>query len=270
MKKPVRLAATLAAALALSLPLYAHARSPWLMPSATVLSGNGAWVTFDGSMGDDTFYPDHALHLDGLAIQAPDGSAAQADNGNEGKLRSTFDVDIRQPGTYRIAIADDTVFARWEENGQRKRYFGKADGLAGAVPAKAEDLHISQNLNRAETFVTLGKPSMPRDDATQGLALVPVTHPNDLYAGDTATFRFLLDGKPAANLDVEVIASGSRYRDQPGGSKLKTGTDGSFKVTWPAPGMYLVHAQAEDKSTSVPHAEMRRMSYGATLEVLPQ
>lgn len=33
---------------------------------------------------------------------------------------------------------------------------------------------------------------------------MPVTHPNDLVNGEAATFQMLLDGKPAAGLEVTV------------------------------------------------------------------
>ncbi len=58
-----------------------------------------------------------------------------------------------------MAVVNDGVFARWKEDGKNKRYFGKAEGLAQAVPAKADELEISQSLGRVETFVTAGKPS---------------------------------------------------------------------------------------------------------------
>ncbi len=38
-----------------------------------------------------------------LAIMAPDGSAVQAQNGSIGRYRSTFDVPLKQKGTYKLA-----------------------------------------------------------------------------------------------------------------------------------------------------------------------
>ena len=67
---------------------------------------------------------------------------------------------------------------------------------------------------RVETYVTVGTPSDVKATGA-GLELVPLTHPNDLYAGETAKFRFLLDGKPAKDLEVEIVAGGTRYRDAP-------------------------------------------------------
>ena len=96
------------------------------MPSSTVLSGADSWITVDAAVGNDKFHFNHApLRLDGLAVTAPDGSAAEAENLNRGKLRSTFDLQLKQSGTYRVAVVNDGVFARWKEDGKPKRYFGK-------------------------------------------------------------------------------------------------------------------------------------------------
>lgn len=264
MKNAVRFAA----ALALSLPAVSHAHDVWMVPSSTVLSGTGNWITVDAAVSNDKFYFNHApLRLGNLVIQAPDGQAAKAENLSRGKLRSTFDVQLDEAGTYRIAVVNDGVFARWKQEGQSKRYFGKPEGLAAAVPPQAQDLEVSQSLGRVETFATAGKPSTVKP-VGKGLELVPVTHPNDLYAGETATFQMMLDGKPAAGLAMTIVPGGSRYRDQVGEIEVQTGQDGKFQVQWPQPGLYWVEARAEDDKTTVPQAAKRRLSYVATMEVL--
>jgi len=261
-------AAKLAAALALCLPFAAHAHDVWIVPSSTVLSGTDSWITVDAAVGNDKFYFNHApLRLDGLTVTAPDGNAAEAENINRGKLRSTFDLQLKQAGTYRVAVVNDGVFARWKEDGKNKRYFGKVEGMAQAVPAKADELEVSQSLGRVETFVTAGKPSAVKP-VGRGLELAPVTHPNHLFTDEAATFQMLLDGKPAADLDVNVVPGGSRYRDKVGEIQIKTDKDGKFSVKWPQPGLYWIEAGLEDAKVTVPQAKKRRLSYAGTVEVL--
>ena len=102
----------------------------------------------------------------------------------------------------------------------------------------------------------------------QGLELKPVTHPNDLFAGEAAEFVFLLDGKPAADVEISVIPGGNRYRDELGEMKAKTDKDGKVSITWPEAGMYWMEAElTTDNGVSKPATE-RRASYSATLEVL--
>lgn len=266
----MKYAVKIAAALALCLPAAGHAHDIWLKPSSTVLSGSGSWITVDGAVSNDKFYFNHApLRIDNLQIVAPDGTQVEPENVSRGKLRSTFDLQLSQTGTYRVAVVNDGVFASWKEDGKPKRYFGKADGLAAAVPAQAADLSVTQSMGRVETFVTAGKPSGIKPTG-RGLELLPVTHPNDLYADEEATFRMTLDGEPVADLELTLIADGSRYRDKIGEVALTTDKKGEFKVKWEQPGLYWLHTEREDAEVSVPQASKRRLSYVATFEVLAQ
>lgn len=266
MKKFAVLALTLAAALTTQ----ADAHRSWLFPSATVLSGDDPWVTVDAAISNELFYADHnPMRLDNVAIVLPDGSKAAPENASTGKYRSVFDVHLTQPGTYRIASAGEMLGARYKLNGEDKRWRGtKAEYDAGAIPKEATDVQLSQNSNRVEIFVTRGAPSQGALAPTNaGLELIPVTHPNDLFAGEAATFKLLLDGQPAKDLEVTVIPGASRYRDASGEMKAKTGSDGTFSVTLPEAGMYWVNASVDDLPASIENAK-RRAAYTATLEVL--
>ena len=146
---------------------------------------------------------------------------------------------------------------------------GDAAKLAD-LPADAVNLHITESIGRLETFVTAGAPS--RDNLAPsgaGLELVADTHPNDVYAGEAATFGFLIDGRPAAGLTVSVIPGGTRYRDTQAELTLVTDTEGRITITWPGPGLYFLEAETEDDKVSHPRAEKRRLQYLATFEVLP-
>lgn len=257
--------------LAALLPLASHAHKTWLLPSATV-STVDQWVTVDAAVSNDLFYFNHVpLRLDALAITAPDGSKASPENSSTGKYRSTFDVHLTQNGTYKLAIVNQGLFASYEENGAPKRWRGTAERFASEVPAGAKNLQVSESQGRIETFVTAGKPTLDAlKPANVGLELVPVTHPNDLYAGEPASFRFLLDGKPATKLPVTVVAGGTRYRDSQDEVQLTTDDKGEISVTWPAPGMYWLETSIQDQKTSIEQAKQRRASYVATFEVLPQ
>ena len=43
----------------LGLPLSAQAHRAWMLPSATVLSGDEVWVTVDAAVSNDLFYFEH-------------------------------------------------------------------------------------------------------------------------------------------------------------------------------------------------------------------
>ncbi|WP_421739044.1 DUF4198 domain-containing protein [Caulobacter sp.] len=251
MSLKTRLLAVAAAGIALALPLSASAHRGWMVPSFTVLSGDGSWVTVDAAISNELFYPDHRpMRVDGVVAIAPDGSTVKLQNVSTGQFRSTFDVQLTQPGTYKIVSASNSVQASWTENGEIKRFRGSADDFAKQVPAGATDLKTIKGSNRNETFVTRDKPTTESLKPTgKGLELVPVTHPNDIVATEAATFKFVLDGKPAADLDVTIVPGGARWRATPGEIKVKTGADGGFKVTLPEAGMYWINATARGGET---------------------
>lgn len=238
--------AVAAAGLVLALPLAANAHRGWILPSFTVLSGDGAWVTVDAAVSNELFHPDHRpMRLDGVIATAPDGSVQKLQNGVTGQLRSTFDVQLNQPGTWRIGSSSNSVTASWTEAGAVKRFRGSAEEFAKAVPAGATDLKTITGSNRNETFVTRDKPTTENLKPTgKGLELIPVTHPNDIVATEAATLKFVLNGKPAADLEVTIVPGGHRWRSSPGEIKVKTGADGSFKFTLPEAGMYWINASA--------------------------
>nr|WP_237564808.1 DUF4198 domain-containing protein [Blastopirellula marina] len=252
--------------------LTAVAHNVWLLPSQTVLSGEDPWITVDAAVSNDLFYFNHfPLSLDNLQIVAPDGAQVEAANQATGKYRSVFDLQLQQQGTYRIAVLNHGLFGSWNENGESRRWRGTPESFAKEVPSDAQDLRVSESVGRVETFVTNGAPNEVALKPTgKGIELIAVTHPNDLFAGEKSRFRFLVDGKPAAGLKVQVIRGETRYRNSPEATHLTTDAEGEFSVTWDEPGMYWLETSTQDEKTTIPQAQSRRLSYAATLEVLPQ
>jgi len=210
------------------------------------------------------------MPVDTLVVSGPDGQTVAPQNVTKNRSRSTFDLELRQAGTYRIAVADNAVMARWEEDGKPKRWRGPVADMATGIPANAAKLEVEQTQRRVETFVSVGTPTELKPSAGTGIELVPTQHPNDLYARETAKFRFLLDGKPAKDLDVEVIAGGTRYRDAPDEMTFKTDKNGEVAITWPAAGMYWLEVSVQDERATAPGVKKRRATYAGTFEVLTQ
>jgi uncharacterized GH25 family protein len=259
-----------AAGVACSLAFAAQAHNAWLMPSSTVLSAP-QWITVDAAVTTDPFIFDHTpLGVEKVVVTAPDGKPVEVENVGKGKLRSTFDLDLQQKGTYKIAIANDGVFASYKVDGQQKRWRGNAADLDKELPANATDVNVTQSSNRLETFVTVGAPTQQVLKPTgAGLELIALTHPNDLVKGEVARFRFDIDGKPAPNLEVTLMSSGSRYRTTTNERPMKTDANGVLQISWTEPGMYYIGATARDDKTTVKQAKERRLGYAATVEVLP-
>mgnify|MGYP001164626226 CR=1 FL=1 len=266
MKKSIALLAALAA---LAAPMSAQAHRAWLAPTSTVLSGDEAWVGFDAGMSNGVFIADHAaMNLAGLLITAPDGSTVEPENLHRARYRSTFDLHLTQSGTYKVANITSGMTAAYKENGEQKRWRGQAADFPAALPAGATDVVATRTSNRIETFVTLGAPTdTVFTDPAEGLAMVPVTHPNDLVVGEPATFKLSNDGAPAAGVEVTIARGGTRYRDNPEEMTVTTGPDGAFTVTWPEAGMYWLNASVRTPAQGETLAS--NAQYVAVLEVLP-
>ena len=314
----------------------ASAHNAWLLPSTTVLSDTNQSVTVDAAASTAPFEANHqALGADMVKVWAPDGTMGKVENPSRGRYRSTFDVKIDKPGTWRIGMENSGVSGTFKVNGEswmvgRRRGppagapgaggpgaggpgapGGPGQGAPGAppamaggnppappagapaggpqggpggrpqidpshivatvdeIPAGATDLDLTETAGRNEFFVSAGEPS----DALfkpvgKGLEFVPVTLPTDLVSNEPGQFRFLVDGKPAAGLEVEVIPGGRRYREADQTQKLKTDAQGLLTVNWPGAGFYWMNASLIDTKPANPKATKRRMSYTATLEVL--
>jgi uncharacterized GH25 family protein len=264
MKKRIALLAALAA---FALPMSAQAHRAWLAPTSTVLSGTDAWVGFDGGQSNGVFIADHAaMNLAGLTITAPDGSSAAPVNAMTGKYRSTFDLHLTQTGTYRVANVSGGVMVSYKQGGEQKRWRGAEADMSASIPADATDVVATRSNSRTETFVTLGEPSAITPTG-EGIELLPVTHPNDLAAGEAATFKLVRDGQPAADLEVTIARGGTRYRDNPEEMTVRTGADGAFTVTWPEPGMYWMNASIRTPASGDQLAYSA--AYNGVVEVLP-
>lgn len=266
-KKPVLLALLVGA-----LPFSAHAHRNWILPSSTVLDDKGGWLTVDASLAEDVFDMERPQKVDDVVIYGPDGEKVAPENVFTGKLRSSFDLQLAKVGTYRISIVRESVMASYKLNGETKRFRGEEKDMAKQIPAEATDVVVTRAYARQDIFATAEKPSTTVLKPTGvGIELEAITHPNELYVGETAKFRLLLDGKPLAGHLFGIIPGGVRYRGVLNEIPVTTDAKGEFSVKWPAGGMYWLNASYPARSaTPNPAPVTRRVSYSATLEVLPQ
>jgi len=194
------------------LAMQAQAHCPWLLPSSSMVDSSDAWVTVDAAISEGLFDIEHQpLKLDALLVSGPDGARVMPQNTVTGRLRSVFDVQMQKPGTYKAAIVSQSVMASYKLDGENKRWRGSEEAFAKEIPGAAQDLKVTHQYSRLETFFS----AVSTSDAVfkpsgVGLELQPLTQPNDLRAGEQARWRFLLDGKPAAKLAFSLVPGGVR------------------------------------------------------------
>ena len=246
----------------------AHAHRAWFVPSATVVSGDNAWVTIDGAVSNNLFFPDHRpMQIDAISITAPDGSTVKPANAMVGQYRTTFDLKLEQKGTYRIAQASNGLNASWKEGTETKRWRGTMADYVSQGIDKKPGVQLTTSTRRVETFATNGAPT---DVKVTGKGLeLSGAHPNDLYSGEEVTFKLTDNGKPAANVEITLIQGGDRYREQADEVKLKTGASGAFKMKVENAGMYWLEAESRGTTTMEGKTLNSMSTYVAVLEVLP-
>jgi uncharacterized GH25 family protein len=283
-------------------PAVAHRM--WLLPSTTVLADVGQWVTIDAAVSNDLFYADHVpMQIQQIKVWAPDGSAGQIENAATGKYRSTFDVKIDKPGTWKIGTEASSIQGTFKLNGEEWRVGGRRGGGSGGpggmapgarpagaatpaangaaptppvrqsvgsvdeIPAGATDIKLTEVLARNYVFISAGEPTTSVFGSAKGLDMQPVTHPTALVSDEAGQFRFLVDGKPAAGVKVTVVPGSKKFRAAEQAQELTTGADGLLRVTWPVAGVYWISANLTDARPSNLRATERRMTYTTTVEV---
>lgn len=262
----------------------AQAHRPWMIPNTSLVEserGHEAWVTIDGAISENLFDADFMpLRLDGLTVTGPDGVATPAPSAFVGKHRSTVDIALPKDGTYRITLAMANVMGSYKLNGEMKRFRATEQTVKEQIPAGASEVHTTTVRQRQDTFVTLDKPSNGALKPTGvGLEMVPLTSPTDLHAGETAKFRFLLNGQPLANFPFSMVPGGVKYRGTLGEVRFTTDAKGDASVTLPAPNLYWLSATYPARAPGAAEhppgehdapPEGARYTYSATLEVLPE
>jgi hypothetical protein len=273
------------AALAAVLASPASAHRQWLLPSTTTLAGTSEYVTVDAAVSNDLFYPDHfPMSPDQVTVWTPDGSQGKLENPATGRYRSTFDVKIDKPGTWKIGTQRSAVMGSFKVNGEDWRLGGRGRPMAATVsggaqarnvatvadiPANATDVKLTEVQSGNYIYVTSDAPTKTVFAPTgKGLEIDPISHPDELVSNEEGQFRFLIDGKPAAGVKVTVVPGSKKFREAEQAQELTTGADGVLHVKWPVAGMYWINASASDNKPSEKRATERRMSYTATVEVV--
>ncbi len=253
--------------------LGASAHRGWMLPSTTFVEKEEAWVTIDGAISEGLFEFDHVpLRMENVTVTDPDGATAALTGAVLGKVRSTVDLRLPKDGTYRIAMVNHNVTGSYKLNGEVKRFRGTEASVAREIPAGATEVQKSTTHARMETFVSANKLSTGAlKPSGVGLELVPITHPNDLRAGEGAKFRFQLDGKPLADFPFSLVPAGVKFRGTINEIRLKTDAKGEASFTLPDPNRYWLSAKypvEQGKGPGEPGS--RRYAYSATFEILPE
>jgi uncharacterized GH25 family protein len=250
----------------LSTAVFAHTLT--VVPSHFVQSKTGGFITVDLSATNMTFQADKGIGVDGFQVYLPDGSTAKPTAVFQGKRKSLADVELATDGTYRLENGGAArYFTSYELNGERKRLMGDKQKAAKELPKGAQKVVTTQGRNRAFAFVTVNQPTATVVTPTgQGLEFKMDRHPADVVAGELVTMTLLVDGKPAAGVELDLSRDGELYRNEPGRVHHTTDQTGQFTFTAPEAGRYLLEAAFEANSKN-DKADKVREAFTWTFEV---
>jgi len=145
----------------------------------------------------------------------------------------------------------------------------KSVATVAEIPANATDVKLTETQSKNVVYVTADAPTANAFKPTgMGLEFQPITQPGALASDEEGQFRFLVDGRPAANVAVTVVPGSKKFREAEEAQEIKTGADGVLRVKWPVAGVYWLNAKYTDNKPTTPRATERRLSFTTTLEVV--
>lgn len=219
----------------------AAAHTPYLMPNAFEPI-NGGLITLDASFAERFFVPEVVFDGSDFEVRLPDGSMVKPETLVPLKSRIVVEHDMKEEGTYRFSTGRrlGRVFKAYELNGETVTL----ENADEPVPEGGKLVSFYQSNTIAEAYVTRGGPTdtvlAPRGD---GLEYVALSHPNDLFVGDTLQLQALFYGKPLAGLTVDIFLASQQFGDESPTLTLTSGADGAISFTPQEQGVYLLRSR---------------------------
>lgn len=237
----MNLSRSLAGALLLSVCSSLYAHTPYLAPF-TFEASNRDMVTLDASFAEKFFIPELAFNNSIYTVVTPKGKTVNPDSIVKLNLRMVVEHTMKDEGTYRFSTGKRVgrVFKVYELDGKRKSLENPTD----AVPKGGKLLSFFQSMTMAETYVTKDGPNNTALKAyNQGLEFVAVSHPNDLFVGDTLSMVSQFNGKPLVDLKIDIFKANDQFSDEKPSLTLTSNAKGEFKFTPDEKGVYLLRAR---------------------------
>jgi uncharacterized GH25 family protein len=265
----MRLAPLLSGALASAFAAAAAAHTPYLAPS-NFAPRAGETIALDASFAETFFVPEAVFDNSRFTVTGPDGKETAP--GTVQLLKTRTAVEHTLPpgtGTYRFSTGPrlGAQFRTWELDGKQE----SSRDPAVKIPAGAKVVANFQSLTIAETYVTVGTPDRgalrPHD---AGVEFVAVTHPNDLFVGETFEFTVQYDGRPLADQKVEITEAVWTSDRKPQVQTVLTDAQGRVKVKLERAGTWLALTRYRTRAPAGAPVDEYSNSYTLTFFVLEQ
>lgn len=257
----------------LTLSSVASAHPRWVLPSHFTISKEGGdWLTFDVTASHGTFVMDKPAGSETAQVVMPDGRKERPDFVLRGKRRSVFDFHFTEEGTHRVQINGTPSYVTSYKAGKRdtqKRLRANKVERVALLPEGARDVSSTLNYTRAETYITVGKPSeKPFPLEGKYLELQPTTKPADIVATEPVRFQLFFNGKAQAGVKAEITRDGTLYRNQQDQIDVVSDEQGFIEFTPEIAGRYILKASYRAPIMNNPLAEQMNASVHLTFEAI--
>lgn len=266
----MRLAPLFAGIVASAFAAAASAHTPYLAPS-TYAPRAGETLALDAAFAETFFVPEAVFDNSRFSVTGPDGKEVPLDTVHLLKTRAVAEHTLPKDksGTYRLSTGPrlGALFRTWELNGKQE----SSRDPAVKIPAGAKVVSNFQSLTLAEAYVTVGAPDraalQPRG---KGIELVPATHPNDLFVGETFDFTLQYDGTPLADQKVEITEAVWTSDRKPQVVTVLTDAQGKASFKLERAGTWLALTRHRTKAPAGAPVDEYSNSYTLTFRVLEQ
>ncbi|GAA0756377.1 MAG: DUF4198 domain-containing protein [Pseudomonadota bacterium] len=217
----------------------AQAHSPYLRPNLFD-AGRRDHVTVEAAFTEEVFNAEVAMRSDGFHVVGPNGDTPISAVTYLRDL-AVFEAPTPVDGLYRLSSgprAGRTTKMYHTPSGW------KMVGEEDAPPPPGAELVDVQSITVAEAYVMRGVPDEAALKPTgQGLELQPLIQPNQIVAGEDATFRLLFDGQPLADAPVTVFREAGQYDGKTIETETATDASGVLTLRVSAPGAYMTQVR---------------------------
>ena len=241
-------------------PVFGHQQ--WILPNFFYTNRESPWLGIEHTSGDQRFVSGHGagtllwiIHPQGWRIGRPSSVFL-------GQTRTVGEIQLREPGTYRIETDRPAQYVAEIEVDGKKRWVGKSKDQ---LPGKK----ITQSTHRwsqTTTFVTVQEYTRGVLEATDAfLEIVPVTHPNKIFVGKAFVVRVLSRGRLVPDQKVEVYSGMSSGHDTT--LATVTNAEGECELIFPSPGKYLLTANLRQAAKDPSRANIDVFNVSMLVEV---
>lgn len=241
-------------------PVFGHQQ--WILPNFFYTDHEFSWLSIDHTWSDQRFVSERGSGTL-LSIIHPEGWHIGPSSTYISQTRTAAEVELKEPGTYRIETARPAEYlTQIEANGKKEWVTKPKDQLPGVKIIQSEHRWF-----HTTTFVTVKEYTQSVLEATGvPLEIVPLTHPNKIVVDKPFVLQVLSMGQSVPDQKVEVYSEIDSGHDAALMTAF-TNADGKCELIFPSPGRHLLTTKLRQDAKDSSRANIDDFSVSMLVEV---